>query len=727
MKKNLKKLSVALATFCGVILAMAVIFNACKKDEDKAPAAKKNIELTCINEGFDPNGTYTTRGNGEDGWNQVQDFIPGANHTTYNFWLENAAGETFVSFCGNYGSSGIGEVAGVSHLETAQHDDIVGILNYINNEYGSLDAWSGYYGTVSNTDPAANTKLIAQYSIWNILGQVVTCGVPAIDDAVEEVLANGKTATGNINIYFMVGAEYPYDIDGIQPQIVPFCEPEITLFCVDEGFDWNAQYIHGLWYKPYGNTEILNLGLNSDILNSGGQIMHLYVTKQGSTPVTPGDYTIPAGSFASYCAHAGSRNFSQNHYVANSYENDELLAAFNYIYKKHGGTAKMAGEMTRVLSQIVVWNMYCGVDINVMKANLPQLYLTAINDVYANYKGATGDITSFALLTDPTCHDPNFIECQPQLVPLCEGDDCTLWLNRHVLFSYYYAEEDGDETTWDDFDGEFMNLFGADGHFNGGFQDIEDFFHSGDAGNPHFGRNHFGTLTTAERNAIEYEFVKFFCNEHLYCVKAISNCNAKSNAYIYIVEHKDELVGFFGQAIYDSIKNGLYYDRCLGESYGSVTATQKGNVPNIIASLNPKNGNPQDPQSFNAGVVYGSNHFCYATFTKAELEAGVKLDFVVGNKFQIVGTGSAKIVGGNIEVTIDNFGKGSFGVMAFNQNMVTKKFPKNGNIHSQKEADLKKELGATTGFNHDNKLVVPCPAGNTIYLYIHCGSVQFFL
>jgi len=77
-------------------------------------------------------------------------------------------------------------------------------------------------------------------------------------------------------------------------------------------------------------------------------------------------------------------------------------------------------------------------------------------------------------------------------------------------------------------------------------------------------------------------------------------------------------------------------------------------------------------------------------------------------------------------IFIDNFGKGSFGVMAFNQNMVTKKFPKNGNIHSQKEADLKKELGATTGFNHDNKLVVPCPAGNTIYLYIHCGTIQFF-
>jgi len=167
-------------------------------------------------------------------------------------------------------------------------------------------------------------------------------------------------------------------------------------------------------------------------------------------------------------------------------------------------------------------------------------------------------------------------------------------------------------------------------------------------------------------------------------------------------------------------------EQVLGPAYGSVTATKKGNVPNILGTLNPKNGNAQFPASYNAnGIVYNSNHFCFAKFTRNELLAGVNLDMVVGNKFDIVGKATAKIVGNNIEVVIENFGKGDFGVIAFNKAM-TSSFPKNGNIHSQKEADLKSQLGATTGFNHNNNLVVPCPTGNDIYLYIHCGTIQFF-
>jgi len=164
----------------------------------------------------------------------------------------------------------------------------------------------------------------------------------------------------------------------------------------------------------------------------------------------------------------------------------------------------------------------------------------------------------------------------------------------------------------------------------------------------------------------------------------------------------------------------------LGPAYGSVTATKKGNVPTILATLNPKNGNAQFPASYNAnGIVYNANHFCFAKFTRNELLAGVELDMVVGNKIDIVGKATAKIVDNNIEVVIENFGKGDFGVMAFDKTM-TANFPKNGNIHSQKEADLKSQLGATTGFNHNNNLVVPCPSGNDIYLYIHCGTIQFY-
>jgi len=222
----MKKINLKAAISCLVcaIFAVALIFTACKKEEDKAPAApKKSMAVNCINEGFDPEASYTTRGNGADGWNQVQDFIPGGHHTTYNFWLENTAGETFISFCGGFSSSDLGLVAQNLTLEFDEYADIVGVLNYINNLYGSIDAWSGYQGTITNTDPAANTKLIAQYAIWSILGQIVTSNVPAIDNAVLNVIANGKSATGDIDIYFLVGANFPTDIDGIQPQIVPFC------------------------------------------------------------------------------------------------------------------------------------------------------------------------------------------------------------------------------------------------------------------------------------------------------------------------------------------------------------------------------------------------------------------------------------------------------------------------------------------------------------------------
>jgi len=174
-----------------------------------------------LNVGFDPKGSYITKGNGSDGWDCVQDFIPGTHHTTYNFWLTDGT-DRFLSFCGNQGSSGIGTV---TKAETVtQKAEIVSVLNYIYKKFGSIDTWSGYYGTVNNTDPTANTKLIAQYAIWQVLDPafVVTSGFDAIDAAVTDALANGKTTIGIIDIYFMVGPNYPIDIDDIQPQVVPF-------------------------------------------------------------------------------------------------------------------------------------------------------------------------------------------------------------------------------------------------------------------------------------------------------------------------------------------------------------------------------------------------------------------------------------------------------------------------------------------------------------------------
>lgn len=162
--------------------------------------------------------------------------------------------------------------------------------------------------------------------------------------------------------------------------------------------------------------------------------------------------------------------------------------------------------------------------------------------------------------------------------------------------------------------------------------------------------------------------------------------------------------------------------RELGPAYGTVTATNAGNRPAIIAGLNPQNGNAcyNDKKCADTPfVVPNSNHFVFAQMTRAELEAGVDLDFMVGNKYDIVGHGHVQLVDGNIVLTIDAVG--DWGLIAFNQLPVFN----NGNIHSQKIADLQK-FGATTGFNHNGAVSVPCPTGDTIYLYFHAGSMQFY-
>jgi len=168
----------------------------------------------------------------------------------------------------------------------------------------------------------------------------------------------------------------------------------------------------------------------------------------------------------------------------------------------------------------------------------------------------------------------------------------------------------------------------------------------------------------------------------------------------------------------------------LGESYGSVTATNEGNRNEILAGLNPKNGNPyygDNKVKDTPYVVPNNNHFVFAELdiTDPDLENGVYLDMMVGNKFDVVGKALVKLVDGNLEIAIN--GEGVFGAIAFNKLPVFK----NGIIHSQKAADLE-IFGATTGFNHDNVTTIPCPtplpcpAGNTIYLYIHCDNIQFY-
>ena len=105
------------------------------------------------------------------------------------------------------------------------------------------------------------------------------------------------------------------------------------------------------------------------------------------------------------------------------------------------------------------------------------------------------------------------------------------------------------------------------------------------------------------------------------------------------------------------------------QSYGSVTATNAGVKTNIVAN---------------------SNHFAFAKLPVTDLEAGVTLDMVVGNKVSTCGSAFVKLVDGKLEITIDAY-KSSFGAVAFMGFMPT---VKNGNIHS---------VGI---FKHDNNSII---------------------
>ncbi|MCL2472648.1 MAG: prealbumin-like fold domain-containing protein [Treponema sp.] len=187
--------------------------------------------------------------------------------------------------------------------------------------------------------------------------------------------------------------------------------------------------------------------------------------------------------------------------------------------------------------------------------------------------------------------------------------------------------------------------------------------------------------------------------------------------------NQPQLVPIYAPAFNNTVKETPPPPPALGPSQSSVTATNAGNVPTILKGLNPKNGNPYYGDKNNPDtpfVVPNSNHFVYAQFTRDELLAGQALDFVVGNNYTIVGTGFVKLVGDKLEITIN--GKGSFGALAFNKLPA----PKNGNIQSVTKAADAAAFGALAGFSFNSQALIPCPAGNTIWLYIDCDSFQFY-
>jgi len=695
MKKRVNKLFF-------LMTAGALIFGACEKDlnngmDMQGIGIKDGTD--CVNVGFDPEFPYMGL-NGPDGdvITEIQRSLTGYDYPIpwqiYNFKVQGNGSE-YVSFCGNYGSYAVGNLEQVVNLDVADKDEIVGVLNYINGRYGSINTWTVQSGAAID-DPEQNTKLISQIAIWLIIGKglegVELIGCPNLNAAVQDALTNGKTTKGNIDIYFLVGIDYPNDIDGIQPQIVPVgCKEElkgdIKIAKTVDGIEINA------WAKKAGKNIASLISFNLYTTNADGE----KAVKVNTTPVYPDANGIITFS-----------GLSSGVYIVE----EVLSSAGKLVFEK---APDMKIEIKGGVQIDASIDFDYDVDYTIINGygsgyTLGYPGLNNTGDVF--YIGVSNSVTgatyaSFCANAGST----NFDEGPGRYMITERFDTQTDYIN--FVKAYNYIEDNYEDLnlyrpitqiiTW--------YLLGA----------IE--IPSAEFDNINWGAVAAGTGTikpVPNAKAIVEDVVANY-QSHSGLGKIIDVVYMVSKYNPNIVTAQPQLVPIYGAPGF----NNREKPKCT-ESYGTVTFTAFGNVPNIVASLNPKNGNPQFPASYNAnGVVYNSNHFCFAKFCRSDLVDGQKVHFVNGNKFDIVGTGLVQLVDGNIVLTIYGFVKGEFGLMAFNKPM-TDKFPKNGNIHSQKEADLKKELGATTGFNHNNVLTVPCPEGNTIYLYFHAGALTFY-
>jgi len=223
-----------------------------------------------------------------------------------------------------------------------------------------------------------------------------------------------------------------------------------------------------------------------------GPMFWLYST----APVTQGGqiFGIRAylgdDSWSSFCAHAGSTAFANNatcdgYYVNGSLAADKkakLISAFNYIESKYGSVAygetadapQLGGGLgvngyencyfdpmwfegeyatdpnndyaTRIFSQIIVWNIMDGIDIELLLTDiLPDAYKEVIRDIFENavLKVFTGgeydDIVYLVCANEGLEHE---VSCQPQVFPVKGGDfyinneptkpHCSLHLEKKV-------------------------------------------------------------------------------------------------------------------------------------------------------------------------------------------------------------------------------------------------------------------------------------------------------
>ena len=531
-----------------------------------------------------------------------------------------------------------------------------------------------------------------------------------------------------------------------------------TDFDADAGWYINHQTSRGGWIQSEGQVLLYTkfvgkLEWNGTKVGTGtladGQANEVQkITIRRSWTQTNANSEYGVNEFPSFCAHVGSWAYSNGSYApigldGKAYMN--ILSAFNWIFDTYGSidgwfegpNANMTWEpgavSTRVLAQMAVWYYIPADDsdwkITEIRAKDVVRY-GATNDAFTALKNAVGDFADYTgservsgLAYLAYGLNNNMGENQPQIVPIFKPQEPTKPSGGLTLTKM--KRVGNEDVSAEQYEFKF-ELYETDATGTLGAQVTDSYYGANDDGV--FPTNYFAGLVSV-----------FNLDPGYYAFKEINQGDFKLNVgdgtHLYFRINQDGTHTWITPVENETVVNiPNTPPPVLGPAYGSVTATntwyKEGGLYGAHLWLNTKNGNPTDDSYSKGLVVYNSNHFCFAKLDYSILNSGgtINLAMVVGNKFDQVGTASVKKVGGDLVVTINNFGAGDFGVMAFNKPM-TKKMPSNGNIHSQKEADLKKELGATTGFNHNNVLTVPCPApisGNLIYLYIHCGSIQFF-
>ena len=696
------------------LVALTFIFSACNKDlinqgdENCLLGGVKSL-VGELNAGFDPGGTYMTYGNQGEGYKNdaittiqvVTTDVPSWNwKTVYNFYLKNSAGEEFVSFCGNYNSAGVGEVGKNGTLESAQKEAIIGALNYINNEFGSVDAWSSVAGELTSTQPEDNTKLIAQFAIWMILDhgfdvQINQPGCEGIVDAAKAAVAN--PTTGDISLHFLTGNEWPNDIEGTQPQIVPVIE--VTPPTVFKGSITIAKTVDGInitvWAKGKKISDLISFNLYSvagDGEPFGALVANGTVDVAGNivfTGLDDGWYAI-----------------------------EEVLTA----------AGKVVFEQPTEVKYILLANGLQYGESNDFNYGAIYSIVNGYGGGYVlGYPGLnnTGDIFPIGVELDAEYY-PSFCGNAGSVAFAPDGYMIALKMDRgDAKYADFVKAYNYIENKYGNLDANRAIAQIITWHVLGAIEYPSAEFDAIDWAAVEVGGSTVAGVENANDKVVDViKNFKYYQGE----AKIVDIVYMVGQNYVddYLNGQPQYVPIYSGKNVFNNISKPV--TQSLTQSYGTVTATNAGNVTAILAGLNPKNGNalfdkkaPEDPNKSTPFVVPNSNHFVFAKVTRAELVNGFEIEFLVGNKFEVVGTGFVQLINGKIELTIDNYAQGEFGVIAFNQLPQ----PNNGNIHSQKEKDLA-AFGAVSGFNHDNKTVIPCPTGDTIYLYFHAGALQFY-